>query len=231
MRCARAAKALAWNTPTVCDSLVVVTLDLGVLVSGEGTNLQAVLDAVAAGRLDATVRTVISNRRAARALDRARAAGVSAHAISHRDYASREDFDRELAATLKAAGARWVLLAGFMRLLTPGFLAEFPSRVINVHPSLLPAFPGVDAIGQALRYGVRITGCTTHFVDAGTDTGPIIAQRAVPVESDDDADSLAKRMHSAEHELVVETLGLIAADRVALRAGPEGRAHAVTRPA
>lgn len=196
-----------------------MALNLGVLVSGSGTNLQAILDAVAKGALDARVRCVISNKSEALALERARAFGVPALALSHKAYASREAFDDAVLAALREHGVEWVALAGFMRVLTPGFLRAWNGRVVNIHPSLLPAFPGVNAIGQALAHGVKITGCTVHFVDDGVDSGPIIAQRAVPVLDGDDEASLAARLHAAEHELFVSVLGDIAAGRVAPRRG------------
>ena len=151
-------------------------LRLGVLVSGSGTNLQAILGACGAGRLEAEVSVVVSNRRRAYALERARAAGVATEVVSHRSFSSREAFDAALVETLCRHGVECVVLAGFMRILTPAFLEAFPRRVVNIHPSLLPAFPGVDAQQQALDYGVRVSGCTVHLVDTGTDTGPIIAQ-------------------------------------------------------
>lgn len=187
-----------------------MTLELGVLVSGNGTNLQAILDAVAGGTLDARVRCVISNRAGAFALERASRGGVPALTIAHGAHASREEFDRALIAALRQHGAEWIVLAGFMRILTPDFLRAFPGRVLNIHPSLLPAFPGTNAIKQALEHGVKVTGCTVHFVDEGVDSGPIIAQRAVPILPNDDESSLAERLHRAEHELFVEVLAGLA---------------------
>ncbi|HEY5959091.1 MAG TPA: phosphoribosylglycinamide formyltransferase, partial [Polyangiaceae bacterium] len=195
------------------------TLKLGVLVSGSGTNLQAILDAVANAQLDAEVRLVISNVENVFALERARAAGVPHRVISHRDFTSRDVFDLALVDALRSAGVEWVALAGFMRVLTPRFLDAFERRVINIHPALLPAFPGVHAQRQALDYGVKITGCTVHFVDGGVDTGPIIAQRAVPVLDDDDEASLGARILKEEHAAYVEVLGWLAAGRVRVEAG------------
>jgi len=189
-------------------------LNLGVLVSGTGTNLQAILDAIGAGALDARVRLVISNRPGAQALERARAAGVPCLTIGHKDFVTREAFDQALVEALRGAEVNWVALAGFMRVLTPQFLGAYPGRIINIHPSLLPAFPGMDAIQQALDYGVKLTGCTVHFVDHGVDSGRIIAQRAVPVEVGDDLGSLALRIHEAEHDLFVQVLRDIAAARI-----------------
>jgi len=189
-------------------------LSLGVLVSGVGSNLQAILDAVGAGTLNAQVKVVIANRAGAPALDRARRADIRALTIPHTEFSSREAFDRALVSALREAEVNWVVLAGFMRVLTPEFLAAFAGRIINIHPSLLPAFPGVDAAKQALAYGVKLTGCTVHFVDRGVDSGKIIAQRAVPVETSDDLSSLSARIHAAEHELFVDVLREIAAGRV-----------------
>ena len=189
-------------------------LNLGVLVSGVGSNLQAILDAIGAGSLKAQVKLVIANRAGAPALERARAAGVSALTIPHTDFPNREAFDRALVSALREADVNWIVLAGFMRVLTPEFLSAFPGRIINIHPSLLPAFPGIDAAKQAFEYGVKLTGCTVHFVDHGVDSGRIIAQRAVPVEAGDDLSSLAARIHAAEHGLFVEVLREIAAGRV-----------------
>jgi phosphoribosylglycinamide formyltransferase-1 len=178
--------------------------------------------------LDAAVRVVISNQPEANALNRARAAGVPALSIPHREFSSREAFDTAVVAALRAHGVEWVVLAGFMRLLTSGFLQAFPERVLNIHPSLLPAFPGTHAIKDALDYGVRVTGCTVHLVDDGIDTGPILAQRAVPVLDTDDESSLAERLHQAEHELYLEVLAELAAGR--LRSASNRRRPATNIP-
>jgi len=193
-----------------------VTLQLGVLVSGGGTNLQALLDSSHDGRLDARIRLVISNRPEVQALERARKAGIPHLVVNHQKFASRQEFDSELVRALQEAGVQWVALAGFMRVLTPVFLDAFKDRVINIHPSLLPAFPGVDAQGQAFRAGVRVAGCTVHFVDNGVDTGPILVQRAVPVFPDDSEQALRERILEAEHEAFVEGLSLVAAGKIRL---------------
>lgn len=185
-------------------------LKLGVLVSGNGSNLQAILDAIRQGTLPARIQLVISNQPGVRALARAEAANVPTRYIPHGDFPNREAFDEQLVQALKAADVEWIALAGFMRLLTPRFLDQFPNRVLNIHPALLPAFPGVNAIGQALRAGVEQTGCTVHLVDRGVDSGPILAQATVPVLPGDTEDSLAQRVHLAEHELYVETLRRLA---------------------
>jgi phosphoribosylglycinamide formyltransferase-1 len=189
-----------------------MALDLGVLVSGNGTNLQAILDAIGRGALDARVRVVISNRERVPALERAARAGVPALTIAHGAFPSREAFDRALLVALRDHGVEWVVLAGFMRLLTPEFIRAYRGRIVNIHPSLLPAFPGTNAIRQALSHGVKVTGCTVHFVDEGLDTGTIILQRAVSVLPGDDESTLAERVHGAEHELLVSALGELARD-------------------
>lgn len=198
-------------------------VNLGILVSGSGTNLQAILDAVSSERLDATIRVVISNKPGAQALERAARAGVPIACIPHKEFSSREAFDAAVVERLREGSVEWVVLAGFMRLLTRTLLDAFPSRIINIHPALLPAFPGVDAQEQALEYGVKITGCTVHLVDEGTDTGPIIAQRAVPVLDDDDADALRRRILEEEHGLMVEVLQAISAGRVEIVPGLPGK--------
>jgi phosphoribosylglycinamide formyltransferase-1 len=186
----------------------------GVLVSGNGTNLQAILDAIRGGTLLARVACVISNRTDAMALERASRAGIPALAIRHQTFESREAFDRALVAALREHGVDWVVLAGFMRVLTPELLRAFPGRVVNIHPSLLPAFPGRDAQRQALEHGVKVTGCTVHFVDEGVDSGPIIAQRAVDVQPSDTVSTLSERIHAAEHEVFVNVLREIADGRL-----------------
>ena len=187
---------------------------VGVLVSGSGTNLQAILDAVGARTLDARVAVVVSNVADARALDRARAAGVETVVVDHKAFADRSAFDAAVVAVLRERGVELVVLAGFMRLLTPVLLDAFPMRIVNVHPALLPAFPGIQGQRQALEYGVRLAGCTVHFVDRGVDSGKIIAQSTVPVQASDDLPTLAQRIHVAEHALFVSVLGDIAAGRI-----------------
>jgi len=188
---------------------------IAVLVSGSGTNLQALLDAAARGELaPAEIVCVISNRPGVRALERAAAAGVPALVVDHKQFPGREPFERALLAALAEHRVEAVVLAGFMRLLTSGFLDRFPDRVINIHPSLLPAFPGVDAQRQAFEHGVKVTGATVHFVDAGLDAGPIILQAAVPVLDGDDVETLRARILEREHELLPRALALLAAGRL-----------------
>lgn len=177
---------------------------LGVLISGRGTNLQAIIDAVAAKALDAEVRVVIANVSDAAGLERAQKAGIETLVLDHRDktrFAGRESYDRELARQLKARGVGLVCLAGFMRLLTPAFLSEFPGAVVNIHPSLLPAFPGTNAQYQAWGHGVKWTGVTVHLVTEELDGGPIVLQETVPVHDSDDVETLAARILEQEHSL------------------------------
>lgn len=201
-------------------------LRLGVLVSGSGSNFQAILDAIQNRTLDAEVAVLVSNVPTARALERAAAAHVPTVVIDHKAFTKREDFDAELVKELRARGVEWVVLAGFMRVVTPVLLEAFPMRVVNIHPSLLPAFPGVRAQRQALEYGVRISGCTVHLVDVGTDTGPILAQAAVPVLDGDTEDTVRDRILVREHELLPTVLQWIAEGRVVVepRAAGAGRA-------
>lgn len=208
-----------------------MTLELGVLVSGNGTNLQAILDAIASGTLDARVRLVISNKPSVTALERAARAGVPNLCIPHTAFPSREAFDEALVSALRTAGVEWVVLAGFMRVLTPVFLQAFGGKIVNIHPSLLPAFPGTNAQRQALEYGVKVSGCTVHLVDSGVDTGPIVAQRAVLVQNGDDEATLSQRIHEAEHALLVESLQALAAGRVEItHAGAGTRTRVSVRP-
>jgi phosphoribosylglycinamide formyltransferase-1 len=202
-------------------------LRLGVLVSGRGSNLQAVLDAIAAGRLAARVAVVLSDKPEAPALERARHAGVPVHVLPTGGYRTRLSTaaEAECVRVLRAHRVELVFLAGFMRILKETVLGAFGGAIINVHPSLLPAFPGLDAQRQALDYGVKVTGCTVHFVDAGVDSGPIIAQRAVPVLPDDTRDHLADRILAEEHALVVEVLGRFASGALPVPPGAAGHGH------
>jgi len=182
---------------------------IAVLISGRGSNLQALIDAVAGGHLNATIAVVISNRADAQGLDRARTAGIPAVALPHRDFASREAFETALVAELRERDVALVCLAGFMRLLGPTFLAAFGDRTLNVHPSLLPAFPGVDAQQQALDHGVKVAGATVHLVTGELDGGPIVAQGAVPVFDGDTASSLAARILEVEHRIYPEAVASV----------------------
>ncbi|MSO88898.1 MAG: phosphoribosylglycinamide formyltransferase [Rhodospirillaceae bacterium] len=189
-------------------------LKVAVLISGRGSNLQALIDACAGSDFPATIVKVISNRPGVEGLNRAQSAAIPTQVVDHRDRPDRAAFDSALHAALAETGAELVCLAGFMRLLTPGFVEVWRDRLINIHPSLLPAFPGLDTHARALAAGVCISGCTVHFVRAAMDQGPIIVQGAVPVLADDDANSLAARVLAAEHRCYPLALRLIAEGRV-----------------
>ena len=182
---------------------------IGVLISGRGSNLQSIIDAIAARRLDATIAIVVSNRADAPGLERARAAGIAAVHLSPRDYPDREAYDRALADLLLARGVALVCLAGFMRLVGRPLLDAFPNRILNIHPSLLPSFPGLEAQRQALEHGVRVTGATVHLVNAELDAGPIVLQAAVPVLDGDQVETLAARVLAEEHRLYPEAIALM----------------------
>lgn len=192
---------------------------LAVLVSGSGTNLQAIVDARARGELAGDVAVAISNRPGVKALDRARAAGVEALVLDHKAFADRTSFDAALDRELRARGIDLVVLAGFMRLLGAPFVQAWSGRLVNLHPSLLPAFPGAHAIRDALEAKVAKTGITIHFVDAGTDTGPIIVQAALDVRDDDTEASLASRIHALEHRLYPRVVDLMCRGLVRLENG------------
>lgn len=182
---------------------------LGILISGRGSNLQAIIDATSSGRLNAEIAVVISNRAEAQGLERARRAGIEALHLDHRAYPSRAAYDSVLVAELRKRHVRLVCLAGFMRLLSPGFIEAFPHAILNVHPSLLPAFPGLDAQHQAWEHGVKVSGATVHFVTADLDAGPIVMQSAVEVRDDDTAEALADRILAEEHRIYPEAIGLV----------------------
>jgi phosphoribosylglycinamide formyltransferase-1 len=184
-------------------------VNVGVLASGEGSNLQAILDRLH-GREGIEVVAVGSDKPGARALERARGAGVPVRAFPAAEHADRRARDLAIAGWLEAAGVDLVVLAGYMQLVDPAFLARFPRRVINVHPTLLPAFPGIGAVEQAVAYGVQVFGVTVHFVDEGVDTGPIIAQRAIELPGETDADAVREALHPLEHELLCDVVRLIA---------------------
>ncbi len=179
---------------------------IAVLISGRGSNLQALIDAVADGRLGARIALVVSNRAEAAGLERARAAGIETLTIPHRDYPSRDAFEAVLVRELRARGIVLVCLAGFMRLLGATFLQAFPTAILNVHPSLLPAFPGIDAQRQAWEYGTKLAGATVHFVTGELDGGPIIRQAAVPILDGDTPETLAARILEQEHRMYPEAV-------------------------
>lgn len=189
---------------------------LAVLASGRGSNLQAIIDHIEAGKLKAQICVVISNREDAFALDRARQHNIATHFVDPQHFESREAYDLALVEIAKNYQVDLVVLAGYMLVLTPAFLDAFPNRVVNIHPALLPSFPGTHAQKQALDYGVKVSGCTVHFVDSGVDTGPIIAQRAVMVCDDDVEETLAEKILEQEHKIFPEVIGWIAEGKVEL---------------
>jgi phosphoribosylglycinamide formyltransferase 1 len=201
-----------------------VSLPIGVLVSGRGSNLQAILDACARPGYPAHVAVVISDRERAPALERARAAGVEALWLNPKDFADRESFDAELVQELTTRGVVLMCHAGFMRILSPVYVRAFAGRALNIHPSLLPAFPGLHAQRQALDHGVKVAGATVHFVDEGMDSGPIVLQAAVPVEPNDTEETLSARILVQEHRLYPEAIRLFAEGRLRI----EGRRVIVT---
>lgn len=190
---------------------------IGALVSGSGTNLQSIMDACESSAVDAEVVVVISNVEGAYALERARKRSIPAEVVPHGDYPDRDAYDRELVRILRSHRVDLVVLAGFMRVLTPGFLEGFPERVMNIHPALLPSFPGLGVRLKAIEYGVRFSGCTVHFVDAGVDTGPIIIQAVVPVYPDDTEEELKDRILALEHKIYPKAIQLFAQGRLTVR--------------
>ena len=207
------------------------TLKVGVLISGRGSNLQALIDACQTAGFPACIVLVISNNAGAAGLRRAEKAGIATAVVDHRDYPDRRSFDTALDAKLRAAGAEIVCLAGFMRLLTAEFVDGWHNRVLNVHPSLLPAFKGLHAQRDALDAGVKIAGCTVHVVRPEMDSGPIIAQAAVPVLAGDDEDTLAARILEQEHVIYPLALRLIAEGRVSIAGGVAETEGAAPEPA
>jgi phosphoribosylglycinamide formyltransferase-1 len=182
---------------------------LGVLISGRGSNLQAIIDAIRDGRLNATIALVISNRADAAGLGRARQAGIETLHLDHRAHPSRDDYDAKLVAELRARDVRLVCLAGFMRRLGPTFIDAFPKAILNIHPSLLPAFPGLDAQRQAWEHGVKVSGATVHLVTTELDAGPIVLQSAVEVREEDTSETLAARILVEEHKLYPRAIQLV----------------------
>ena len=193
---------------------------LGILISGRGSNMGAVLDAIDTGRLRATCAVVISNNATAAGLETARRHGVTTAVVDHRQFKrDRASFESAIDEVLRAHAVDLVVLAGFMRVLSPLLVSRWSRKIVNIHPSLLPAFPGLHAHRQAVEAGVKVSGCTVHFVDEGTDTGPIIAQTVVPVRHDDTEDTLAARTLIEEHRVLPEVLDWIASGRVTLVEG------------
>jgi phosphoribosylglycinamide formyltransferase-1 len=189
-------------------------VNLGVLVSGSGSNLQAIIDNIEAGRLDARIKIIISNVPDVFALERAKKHDLPSLVISHKGYKGREDFDQKIVEALQAHGVELVVLAGYMRVVTSVLLRAFPMRVMNIHPALLPSFPGTHVWQVEVDYGVKFAGCTVHFVDEGADTGPIIIQAVVPVYDDDTADTLNARILKQEHKIFSQAIQLYAEGRL-----------------
>jgi len=189
-------------------------LRLAVLASGSGTNLQSIIDQSQQGRLDAEICLVISNNPGAGALTRAAQAGIKTLCIDHREFDTREDFDRAVIAGVEKVGAELIVLAGFMRIISALFLQAFPQKIINIHPSLLPSFPGLHVQQKAIDYGAKFSGCTVHFVDSGVDTGPIIVQAVVPIFHDDSEETLAARILEQEHKIYPQAIQWIAEGRI-----------------
>ncbi|MFF2093310.1 phosphoribosylglycinamide formyltransferase [Paenibacillus sp. NPDC058174] len=191
-------------------------LRLAVFASGQGTNFQALADAVQQGGLDATIELLVCDKPSAPVVERAKKAGIEAFVFKPKDYPSREAYETEILVELERRGVELIVLAGYMRIITPVLVEPYYGRMINIHPSLLPSFPGVNGIGQALEYGVKVTGVTVHYVDGGLDSGPIIAQRTVEVLEGDTEASLAERIHAAEQQLLPQVAQWIAQSKVTL---------------
>lgn len=189
---------------------------IAVFASGSGSNFQAIADAIASGRLDAELALLVCDRPKAKVVERAAACGVETFAFRPKDYSSKEAYETEIVAKLREKQVDLVVLAGYMRIVSDTLLGPYEGRMINIHPSLLPSFPGLDAIGQAIAHGVKITGVTVHVVDGGMDTGPIIAQRAVAIAEDDTSETLEAKIHPVEHELYPAVIRAIREGRVSV---------------
>lgn len=192
-------------------------VSIGVLVSGSGSNLQSIIDHIEAGTLDAEIKIVISNNSNAFALERCRKHGICSAVVDHRQFDSRESYDRQTIAILESSGVELVVMAGFMRILSPEFFRAFPQRIMNIHPALLPAFPGTHVQMKAVEYGVKFSGCTVHFADGGVDTGPIIIQSVIPVYEDDTSDTLAARILKEEHRIYPQAIQFYAEGRIEIQ--------------
>lgn len=187
-------------------------LKLGIMASGTGSNFVAIAEAIAQQRLTAQIQVLIYNNPGAAVVDRAREHNIPAHLLDHRGFSQREDFDRHIIHHLQAADVEWVIMVGWMRRVTQVLLDAFPDRIINIHPSLLPSFPGIRAIEQAIEHGVKISGCTVHIVRLAVDSGPILMQAAVPVHPDDTPTRLHQRIQTQEHHIIVQAIAQIAQD-------------------
>ncbi|WP_319777329.1 phosphoribosylglycinamide formyltransferase [Maridesulfovibrio sp.] len=196
-----------------------MSLPIAVLISGGGSNLQSIIEKMEDNILDVDIKVVLSNKADAYGLKRAAAYGITTAVLNHKDFGSREEFDTEMVRILKDAGVEAVVMAGFMRIITPVFLNAFPGRIINIHPALLPSFPGVDGQGDAAKYGVRLAGCTVHFVDEKMDHGAVIIQAAVPAYPGEDKDELRERILRQEHRVLPQATQWLAKGRLSV----EGR--------
>ena len=199
-------------------------LKLGVLISGNGSNLQSIIDHIEKGSLKAVIKIVISNNPDAYGITRAKKHGIPVVVLKNGDFKNKEEFDLELIGILESKGVDLVILAGFMRIITPTLLKAFPQKIMNIHPALLPSFPGIHGQKQALEYGVKISGCTVHFVDEGVDTGPIIMQKAVQVFDDDTEETLAARILTEEHRIYPQAIQLFAEGKIGIK-GHKVRIH------
>ena len=190
---------------------------IGVVVSGRGSNLQSIIDHIAEGKLNVKIAVVVSDHKEAFALERAAKAGIPTAVVERKGCKDKAEFEDKIDAALREAGAEVVVLAGFMRILTGHFISRWEHKIINIHPALLPSFKGLDAQGQAVDYGVKVAGCTVHFVDEGTDTGPIILQKVVPVLDDDTEETLAARILKEEHKALPEAIQLWADGKLTIK--------------
>jgi phosphoribosylglycinamide formyltransferase-1 len=192
-------------------------LKIGVLVSGNGSNLQAIIDRIKEGKLNAKVEIVVSDNENAYAIERAKRSDIPVYVVNYKSYAKREEAEGSVLSMLKKYNVQLVVLAGYMKLMTKKFIDEFPMRIMNIHPAILPSFPGINVIQKAIDYGVKFTGCTVHFIDEGTDTGPIIIQAAVPVMDNDTEYTLAQRIHEKEHIIYPVAIQLFAENRLVIK--------------
>jgi phosphoribosylglycinamide formyltransferase-1 len=192
-------------------------IDIGVLVSGRGTNLQAIIEAIEEGKIEGKIKIVISDNLDAYALKRAEQYNIETQYINHKEFKNREDYDKKIVETLENKEVELVVLAGYMRILSSYFIKAYKNKIINIHPALLPSFPGLRAQKQAVKYGVKISGCTVHFVDEGMDSGPIILQSAVEVSEDDTEESLAERILKEEHRIYSQAIQLFSQGRLIIK--------------
>ena len=192
-------------------------VNIGVLVSGRGTNLQAIIEAIEEGKIEGDIKVVISDNPDAYALKRVQQYHINTRYINFKGFKNREDYDKEIIKTLKEKKIELIVLAGYMRILSPYFIRTYKNRIMNIHPALLPSFPGLRAQKQAIEYGVKISGCTVHFVDEGVDSGPIILQKAIEVSDDDTEESLAEKILKEEHQIYPQAIQLFSEGRLIIK--------------